>query len=212
MPPIDRLPGFFLTALVILVIPGPSVLFVISRGVAYGRRTALATVVGNSAGAFVQMCLVALGLGTIVERSVTAYNIVKLVGAAYLVYLGVQAFRQRHQLTKATLGGAEPKPLRRILREGFFVGVTNPKLIVFASAALPQFVDPSRGHVTLQLLVLAIMFQTLATLSDGTYGMLAGSLRNWFAGSPKRLSTMSGIGGLAIVGLGLNLALSGRND
>lgn len=212
MPPIDRLPGFFLTALVILVIPGPSVLFVISRGVAYGRRTALATVVGNSVGAFMQMCLVALGLGTIVERSVTAYNIVKLVGAAYLVYLGVQGFRQRHQLTQATLGGAEPKPLRRILREGFFVGVTNPKLIVFASAALPQFVDPSRGHVTLQLLVLAIMFQTLATLSDGTYGMLAGSLRNWFAGSPKRLSTMSGIGGLAIVGLGLNLALSGRHD
>ena len=212
MPPLERLPEFFLTALVILVIPGPSVLFVISRGVAYGRRTALATVVGNSGGAFVQMCLVALGLGTIVERSITAYTVVKLVGAAYLVYLGVQAFRHRHAVTQATLSGAEPKPLRRILREGFVVGVTNPKVIVFASAALPQFVDRQRGQVTLQMFVLAIMFQTLATLSDGTYGMLAGSMRNWFARSPGRLSAMSGIGGLAIIGVGLNLALSRRHD
>ena len=212
MPPLEHLPKFFLTALVILVIPGPSVLFVISRGVAYGRRTALATVVGNSAGAFVQMSLVALGQGTIVERSITAYNAVKLVGAAYLVYLGVQAFRQRHALTQATLSGVEPKALRRVLREGFVVGVTNPTLIVFASAALPQFVDRNRGHVTLQMLVLALLFQTLATLSDGTYGLLAGSMRNWFARSPRRLSTISGIGGLAIVGVGLNLALSRRHD
>ena len=212
VPPIDRLPGFVATSLLILVIPGPSVLFVISRGVAYGRRTALATVVGNSAGAFVQMCLVALGLGTIVERSITAYNVVKFLGAAYLIFLGVQAFRHRHDAAQATLNGAEPKPLRRILREGFLVGVTNPKLIVFASAVLPQFVDRSRGHVTLQMLALAVMFQALATLSDGTYGMLAGSMRTWLAGSPKRLSTMSGLGGLAIVGLGLNLALSRRHD
>ncbi len=212
MPPLERLPEFFLTALVILVIPGPSVLFVISRGVAYGRRTALATVVGNSAGAFLQMSLVALGLGTIVERSITAYNVVKLIGAAYLVYLGVQAFRHRHELTQATLSRAEPKPLRRILREGFVVGVTNPKVIVFASAALPQFVDRTRGHVTLQMFALAVMFQTVATLSDGTYGMLAGSMRNWFARSPRRLSTMSGVGGLAMVGVGFNLALSRRHD
>ena len=212
MPPLERLPEFFLTALVILVIPGPSVLFVVSRGVAYGRRTALATVVGNSGGAFLQMSLVALGLGTVVERSITAYNVVKLVGAAYLVYLGVQAFRHRHALTHATLSGAEPKPLRRILREGFVVGVTNPKVIVFASAALPQFVDRERGHVTLQMFVLAVIFQTVATLSDGTYGMLAGSMRNWFARSPRRLSTMSGAGGLAMVGVGLNLALSRRHD
>ncbi len=212
MPPIDRLPEFFLTALVILVIPGPSVLFVISRGVAYGRRTALATVAGNSAGAFLQMSMVALGLGTIVERSVTAYNVVKLLGAAYLVYLGVQAFRDRHAMAQSTLTGAPAKPLRSILREGFVVGVTNPKLLVFASATLPQFVDRDSGHVTLQMFVLALMFQTLATLSDGTYAMLSGSMRTWFAQSPKRLSTMSGVGGLAIVGLGINLAVSRRHD
>lgn len=212
MPPVARLPEFFVTALVILVIPGPSVLFVISRGVAFGRRTALATVVGNSGGAFVQMCLVALGLGSIVERSITAYNVVKLLGAGYLVYLGVQAFRHRHDAAEATLSGAEPKPLRRILREGFVVGITNPKVIVFASAALPQFVDRSRGHVTMQMLVLAVMFQTLATLSDGTYALLAGSMRNWFARSPKRLSTMSAAGGVAIVGVGVNLAVSRRHS
>ncbi len=212
MPPVDRLPEFMLTALLILVIPGPSVLFVISRGVAYGRRTALATVVGNSTGSFVQMSLVALGLGSIVERSITAYNVVKFVGAAYLIYLGIQAFRHRHARADASSIGAEPKALRRVLREGFLVGVTNPKVIVFASAALPQFVDRERGHVPLQMLVLAFVFQGLATLSDGTYGMLAGSMRNWFARSPKRLSTMSGFGGLAIIGLGINLAVSRRHD
>ncbi len=212
MPPADHLVEFFLTALVVLVIPGPSVLFVISRGVAYGRRIALMTVVGNSTGALVQMLLVALGLGAIVERSVTAYNTVKLIGAAYLIYLGVQAFRHRYKVASAAVGDAPPKTTRRIFREGFVVGVTNPKIIVFASAALPQFVDRSRGHVPLQMIILAVLFQLLATASDGTYGLLAGTARQWFARSPKRLSMISGAGGLAIVGLGVNLAFSRRHD
>jgi threonine/homoserine/homoserine lactone efflux protein len=212
MPPARHLTEFVFTALVILVIPGPSVLFVISRGVAYGRRTALMTVVGNSTGALLQMLLVALGLGAIVERSLLAYNAVKLVGAAYLVYLGVQAFRHRHSVAAAAVGGAPPKSTKRILREGFVVGVTNPKVIVFASAALPQFVDRGRGHVPLQMIVLAVLFQLLATASDGTYGLLAGTARQWFARSPKRLSVLSGAGGLAIVGVGVNLAISRRKD
>ncbi len=201
-----------LTALVILVIPGPSVLFVISRGVAYGRRTALLTVLGNSTGALVQMLLVALGLGTLVERSLVAYNVVKLVGAGYLIFLGVQAFRHRHSVAEAALAASPPKTIRRILREGFVVGITNPKIIVFASAALPQFVDRSRGHVPLQMIVLALLFQVLATASDGTYGLLAGTARQWIARSPKRLSMLSGGGGIAIVGLGVNLAVSRRHD
>lgn len=212
MPPASRLPEFFLTALLILVIPGPSVLFIVSRGVAYGRRTALATVIGNSCGALLQMTLIAFGLGTIVEHSITVYNVVKYLGAAYLIYLGVQAFRHRHDVTQAAVEGAPPKSLQRILREGFVVGITNPKLMVFATAALPQFVDPARGHVPLQLLILALLFQTVATLSDGTYGLLAGTARQWLARSPRRLSTLSGIGGIAIVGLGINLAISRRQD
>ena len=212
MPPTGHLTEFFVAALVILVIPGPSVLFVISRGVAYGRRTALMTVVGNSTGSLVQMLLVALGLGAIVERSLLAYNAVKLVGAGYLVCLGIQAFRHRHAVATAAIDGAPPKSTRRIFREGFVVGITNPKVIVFASAALPQFVDRTRGHVPLQMIVLAILFQLLATASDGTYGLLAGTARQWFARSPKRLATLSGAGGLAIVGLGINLAISRRHD
>ena len=201
-----------MTALVILVIPGPSVLFVISRGVAYGRRVALLTVLGNSAGALLQMVLVALGLGTLVERSLLANNVVKFVGAGYLIYLGVQAFRHRHGVTDAALAGAPPKTVRRIVCEGFVVGVTNPKIIVFASAAPPQFVDRSRGHVPLQMIVPALLFQVLATASDGTYGLLAGTARQWIARSPKRLSHLSGVGGIAIVGLGVNVAISRRHD
>ena len=212
MPPLDHLTEFMVTALVILVIPGPSVLFVISRGVAYGRRTALLTVLGNSTGSLMQMLLVALGLGTLVERSLVVFNAVKLVGAAYLIFLGVQAFRHRHSVANAALAGAPPKTVGQVVREGFVVGITNPKLIVFASAALPQFVDRTRGHVPLQMTVLALLFQLLATASDGTYALLAGTARQWIARSPKRLSALSGIGGIAIVGLGVNLAISRRHD
>ena len=147
-----------------------------------------------------------------VERSLVAYNVVKLVGAGYLIFLGVQAFRHRHSVAEAALAASPPKTIRRILREGFVVGITNPKIIVFASAALPQFVDRSRGHVPLQMIVLALLFQVLATASDGTYGLLAGTARQWIARSPKRLSMLSGGGGIAIVGLGVNLAVSRRRD
>lgn len=126
MPPASRLPEFFLTALLILVIPGPSVLFIVSRGVAYGRRTALATVIGNSSGALMQILLVAFGLGTVVEQSITAYNIVKFVGAGYLIFLGIQAFRHRHLVAQASVDGAPMKTLRRVLREGFMVESPTP--------------------------------------------------------------------------------------
>ena len=187
-------------------------MFVVSRGVTLGRRAALATVVGNSLGAFCQGLLVVFGLGALVARSVAMYNVVKFVGALYLIWLGFQAFRHRRELSTELDAASEPKGTRRIVREGFVVGVTNPKIVVFFSAVLPQFVNRARGAITGQLLVLLLVFAAVSVLSDGTWGLIAGSVRSWFRRSPKRLEQMVGFGGLSIMGLGIRLAVSRRND
>lgn len=207
-----RVAAFAVAAFLIIIVPGPSVLFVVSRGVALGRRAALATVGGNTLGAFTQGLLVAFGLGTLVSRSLLVYNAVKVIGAAYLVYLGWKAFRGRRGLARELDAAVEPKSARRIVREGFVVGVTNPKVVIFFSAVLPQFVDRSAGSVTLQMIVLLAVFSLIALCSDGAWGLLAGTVRTWFAGSPERLERLVGAGGLCIMGLGIRLAVSGRHD
>lgn len=204
--------GFALAWFLLVVVPGPSVLFVISRGVALGRRAALLTVVGNEAGILVQVSLVAAGIGSIVERSVLVFNGLKLAGAVYLVYLGIQAVRHRKMLTAAFEGAAIPKPAGRIVREGFFVGVTNPKGIVFFTAVLPQFVDPDRSSVPLQMLVLGVVAAAIAMASDSVWGLVAGSARQWLSRSPRRLEALGGTGGVVMIGLGVRLAVSGRHD
>lgn len=203
---------FGLASLIIIVIPGPSVLFVISRGVALGRRAAVATVLGNAAGAYTQVVVVALGLGTLIERSATLFTAVKLVGAMYVVFLGVQAFRHRERLASVIDAATAPRGTRRILREGYVVGITNPKSAVFMAAVLPQFADPSRGHVPLQLLLLGLVFVAIALVSDSIWGLAAGSARVWLGRSPRRLAALGGLGGLVMIGLGVRLAVTGRQD
>lgn len=205
---LHQLVSFAVAAFIIIVIPGPSVLFVISRGVAFGRRAALATVLGNTIGAGVQGLLVVFGLGALVTRSIAVYNIVKFGGAIYLVYLGWTAFKNRKSLALNQADGAEAKGPIQIVREGFVVGVSNPKIIVFFTATLPQFIERDRGSVTLQMLGLLGVFCSVGLVSDGLWGLLSGSVRGWFGGSPKRLESLVGGGGIAIMGLGVRLALT----
>lgn len=212
MVPTDSLLAFAATAFALIVIPGPSVLFVISRGVALGRRAAVATVLGNAAGAYTQVIVVALGLGTLIERSATLFTAVKLVGAMYVVFLGVQAVRHRERLASVIDAATAPRGTRRILREGYVVGITNPKSAVFMAAVLPQFADPGRGHVPLQLLLLGLVFVAIALVSDSIWGLAAGSARVWLGRSPRRLSALGGLGGLVMIGLGVRLAVTGRQD
>lgn len=202
---------FAVTAFLLIIVPGPSVLFVISRGVALGRRAALLTVVGNAAGVLVQVLVVAAGLGAVLERSTVLFDAVRLAGAAYLVYLGVQAIRHRRELS-TVLDVAGVRPSRHILREGFVVGVTNPKLIVFFTAVLPQFVEPTAGPVPVQLLIFGAVFVAIALVMDSCWGLAAGTARTWLAGRPHRLERLGGAGGLVIIGLGARLALTGRKD
>jgi threonine/homoserine/homoserine lactone efflux protein len=205
------LASFAVAAFLLIIVPGPSVLFVISRGVALGRRAAVLTVVGNAAGAALQVTAVAAGIGAIVERSVVLYDVLRLGGAAYIVYLGVQAVRHRTELS-LVLDATAVRPSRQLLREGFVVGVTNPKVIVFFTAVLPQFVEPDRGAVPVQMLLLGAVFVAIALVSDSTWGLLAGTARTWFASRPHRLERLGGAGGLVIIGLGARLALTGRRD
>ncbi|HET9168347.1 MAG TPA: LysE family translocator [Actinospica sp.] len=211
----DRLLAFAAVAFVIIVIPGPSVLFTISRALTYGRRTAVITVFGNISGVYVQALLVAIGLGALVERSIVVFTALKLAGAAYLVHLGVGAFRHRRNLRDAmdaTVGAPEGISALRTIRDGFVVGFANPKAIVFFGAILPQFVNRPAGCVPLQMAVLALIFATIALVCDSAWGLAAGTARAWFAESPRRLELVGGAGGLAMIGLGTALAFTGRKD
>jgi threonine/homoserine/homoserine lactone efflux protein len=217
MIPTDRILPFLVTSIVIILAPGPQVVFVVGRALAYGKRTALSTAAGGTFGAYVQGVLVSLGLGTLVERSAFVYESIKLVGAAYLVFLGVKAFRHRRELTEGMTGNAENGTRRtvsglRAARQGVMVGLTNPKAAVFFGAILPQFVDRARGHVPLQMIVFATVFALMALVSDCAWGVVAGTARDWFARSPRRLTLVGGAGGLAMVGLGLGIAVTGRKD
>jgi threonine/homoserine/homoserine lactone efflux protein len=207
----DRLLAFTGVAFALIVVPGPSVVFVISRGVALGRRAAVTTVVGNAAGVYVQVVAVAIGIGALVERSVVVFRLLSLAGATYLVVLGVRTVRGRRELAAVLQLPVEPTTSRRILREGFVVGLANPKVIVFFAAVLPQFTDPSRGRVPLQLLVLGAVFVGIALLSDSAWGVAAGTARSWLSRSPRRLAALGGTGGLVMITLGLRLAVTGRD-
>lgn len=210
MIPIENLVAFMLTSLVIIVIPGPSVLFVIGRAIALGRRAGVLSVVGNALGTVPAVIAVAFGVGAIVASSVGAFTAIKIVGALYLVYLGIQAIRHRH----AHIPGIQQRPTRTrtLLAEGFIVGLTNPKTIAFFVAVLPQFVDPAAGPVWMQLLLLGLVFEAIALASDSIWALAAGTARAWFARSPRRISTLSATGGVMLIGLGGALALTGSKS
>lgn len=209
MVPTSHLLAFVVASFVLVVVPGPSVMFVIGRSLALGRRAGLLTVLGNTLGMLPLVVAVALGVGAVVQRSVVVFTVLKLAGAAYLVYLGVQAFRHRHD-GSADVVDERPRSAWRIVREGFVVGVSNPKAVVFLAAVLPQFAAPEAGAVAVQVVVLGLVFMTVALLSDGLWAVVAGTARGWLGRSPRRLSRMQAGGGLMMIGLGGSLALTGQ--
>ncbi|GIG71035.1 LysE family translocator [Phytomonospora endophytica] len=212
MPSLSHLAGFAAMAFVLIAVPGPSVLFVIGRALAHGRRTALLTVAGNTVGAFVQVTAVAFGVGAIVAKSTVVFTVLKLAGAAYLVYLGVVAWRRRRDLHAVYEAAGEARSALRTARDGFVVGVTNPKAAVFFAAVLPQFVQREAGGVPVQMVVLGSLFCVLACVMDGAWGLAAAAARQWFGRSERRMAMIGGTGGLAMIGLGVTVAVTGRRD
>jgi threonine/homoserine/homoserine lactone efflux protein len=209
--PTGHLWEFLVTVYVVILIPGPSVLFVVSRGLALGRRAALATVLGNGCGFALQLVFVSVGLGAVIARSDTVFVVLKLCGAAYLIYLGFSKIRDRKALAGMLAGGSlAPRSTRTAVREGFVVGATNPKGLIIFTAILPQFIERSHGHATLQLFTLGLIAIAIALLSDGAWGLASGSARQWLGRSPQRLERLSATGGVMLIGLGVGLALTGR--
>ena len=205
----SRLVEYIIAAMIIILAPGPSVLFVIARAIAWGRKVAVVTVAGNVTGAFVLSSLVAFGLGPVLQSSDLAFAAVQWGGGLYLMYLGIDAIRKRrvHAADMTNQGSIEPRVFQSI-RDGFMVGVLNPKGLVFYAAVLPQFIDRDRGNVTSQLLFLGALFSILAFFSDGSWGLLAGTARAWLAGDASRLEKLRGTGGCVMVVLGLTVILS----
>jgi len=199
-----RIWQYLIASMVIIIAPGPSVLFIIARAIAWGRKTAVFSVVGNVSGAFLLSVLVALGLGPILQHSSLAYSAVQWGGGTYLIYLGVDALRHRkvHAADMTMKNGTAPTAFRS-MRDGFWVGVLNPKTLVFYAAVLPQFIDRERGHVTFQLLLLGALFAIMALASDGSWGLLAGTAREWLANDPSRLVKLRATGGGVMIALGL---------
>jgi threonine/homoserine/homoserine lactone efflux protein len=212
MPPTSHLLAFTLISFALIIVPGPNVIFVITRSLMLGRAAGVGTAVGGQVGVYAQVTAVAFGIGAVVERSVAVFTLLKLAGAGYLVYLGVQGIRHRRSLRNALNTATEPKSVARIVRDGIAVGMSNPKSIVFFAAVLPQFADPQAGHVPAQMLLLGAVFIAIAVLCDSSWALAAGTARAWFARSPRRLELIGGTGGLLMIGIGASLALTGRHD
>ena len=202
--------AFGVTALIVIAIPGPSVVFVIGRALAYGRRLALASVLGSSLGFLTTVLLVAVGLGTVVQESATVFWVLKVAGAAYLVWLGVEAVRRRRDFLSqdVLLPGVAMTPARA-LRQGYLVGVSNPKGYLLFAAVLPQFIHRT-GQVPLQMILLGLMAVAIGLVCDSVWALVASQLRAWFNRSPRRGEVIGTAGGVSTIGLGVALAVTGQ--
>ena len=200
----SRLWEYLIATILIILAPGPSVLFTIARAIAWGRASAVATVAGNSLGMFLVSILVAIGLGPLLQRSHLFYNGVQWAGGLYLIYLGYSAIKASKVDAQGMQKTEEIKPsLLTSAKNGFWVGVLNPKSIVFFAAILPAFVDQEKDNVTQQLFLLGLIFCVIAFISDGSYGLLAGTAREWLASDVSRLIFMRRFGGSVMIGLGV---------
>lgn len=199
--------GFAAVSLAVIAVPGPSVLFAVSRAVASGRRVALLTVLGNASGLFVQVVIVALGLGMLVTGSELAYAVLKAAGATYLIWLGMSALRHRHDALRAARADVAA-PAAGPWRDGFAVGATNPKSVVFLAALLPQYADPAAGLAVVQMVTLGALFCLIAIASDGLWAVLAAKARSRLARDPRHLTWAAVGGGVVMMVLGLSLLAS----
>jgi threonine/homoserine/homoserine lactone efflux protein len=204
-----QLAAFLVASMAIIIVPGPSVLFTLARGVAWGRGVAVLTVLGNCLGTLTLSAVVAVGVGPLLARSKVLSIALQLLGGLYLAWLGFDAFRHRREHADAMTKKETRRPnTLRIVRQGYVVGALNPKAMVFFVAVFPHFVDRSKGGVTLQLLFLGALFSVMAFCSDSTWGVIAGTARVWLSSSPRRLITLRMIGACVMMGLGVLIIVS----
>ena len=207
MPESSTLAVFVVATLALLLVPGPAVLYIVARGIDQGRGAALASALGISVGNLVHIAAAALGLSAILASSATAFAVVKYLGAAYLIVLGVRTLLSR-EASRPDVGRA-PRSIRRIFTQGVVVQVLNPKVALFFLAFLPQFVDPARGSVTAQTLLFGGLLAGMGMCTDGAYALLAGTAGGWLRGHAGFLRTQRYVAGSVYLGLGATTALAG---
>jgi threonine/homoserine/homoserine lactone efflux protein len=208
MPSPEVFAAFGVASLALLVVPGPSVLYIVTRSMHQGRAAGLVSVLGIHTGSIVHVAAAALGLSAILASSALTYGIVKYVGAAYLIWLGIRALRDRGD-ERPEIEGKEHS-LRRIYAQGVVVNVLNPKTALFFLAFLPQFVDVSKGSVPLQIVLLGITFILLGFISDGTYALVSARVSRTLATRRRSGVVRRWLPGLTLIGLGVASALTGR--
>jgi threonine/homoserine/homoserine lactone efflux protein len=210
MPDAAALAVFSVASLALLVVPGPSVLYIVTRSITQGRMAGVVSVLGVHVGTTVHIAAAALGLSALLMRSVVAFNVVKYAGAAYLIYLGIRKLRESDD--RDTFGKVPKQSLGRIFRQGIIVNVLNPKTALFFFAFLPQFVDVQNGSPRLQMIVLGLVFIGLGILSDGTYALVSSVLGDRLRSSERFARRQRLFSGGVYVGLGVTAALSGHRS
>ena len=210
MPGDISLLGFVAAALLVLLIPGPGVSYVVARSLGQGYRAGLVSILGLSVGALVHVAAATIGLSAILLTSATAFGMVKLLGAGYLIYLGVRMLLARHPT--GSLETPVPETMYRLFADGVVVSVLNPKIAVFFLAFLPQFVAPGRGPIPQQFMSLGLLYVALALFTDGAYALLAASIRRLVSGKVVLGPFPQYASGIIFVGLGIGLALTDRRQ
>ena len=206
MPSASNTTAFLLLALVIIIVPGPSVLFAIGRALILGTKQALISVFGNALGVGLQIVVVALGLGVLIQQSAELFFAIKIGGALVILYLGIRAFFDRAKFETPDDTGSSS---RTVISQSIVVGITNAKTFVFFVAALPSFVSVQDGSPITQMLFLGLLFSIIGVASDSVYAIAAGKARDWLASSDQRLSRFRGAGGIALALLGLYMLVDG---
>jgi threonine/homoserine/homoserine lactone efflux protein len=206
MPSGSTLLLFAATSLALLAVPGPAVIYLVTRSLDQGRTAGLVSVLGVETGTFAYALAAAAGLSGLIAASETAFTVVKYAGAAYLVYLGVRKLLERDEPQELA-----PTARSRLFLKGMVVQLLNPKIAIFFVAFLPQFVDPARGAVAVQILLLGTIFTLLAVVSDGAYVLLAGAVGGWLRTSRRARRSLAKVSGGVYIGLGITAALSGSS-
>jgi threonine/homoserine/homoserine lactone efflux protein len=203
----DRLAIFAAAALALLLVPGPSVLYIVTRSMHQGRRAGLVSVLGIHLGTLVHITAATVGLSALLVSSATAFTAVKLAGVAYLIGLGVWTLLSRTEAEEHVLGGE--RRLRRVFAQGVVVNVLNPKTALFFLAFLPQFVDPDRGHASLQIALLGLTFALLGMITDSLWAIGAGTAGIALRKSRRFAGVQRYVSGSVFIGLGVVTALAG---
>jgi threonine/homoserine/homoserine lactone efflux protein len=201
----ELLAVFVATVFVISVVPGPDVVFVVASGLRDGRRGGVAAAIGVTGGMAVHTLAAALGLSALVRSSAVAFDVVRLAGAAYLVWLGIQALRSQGRTSAPSARGGSRRPSAQIARQAALTNLLNPKVIVFFLAFLPQFVDRGRGDVAAQILLLGVVFTLVGLTTDLAYGVLAGTVRRAFTSSATVTRRLERLAGVIYLGLAARL-------